>query len=234
MASESEQEKRKMLAEIVAAMRHDAELYHDAWLNDQNENPEADDVSRLLAHYANRIEAAWKRERAEIEAQALSIGGIVESSRHKQKPQGNAAEMREEIVLRLSKKEYKGMQEALAEHDRLCEMVGNAEAMREALEMARDALKSAEKYVYGDPPNGGAIGWDDVWPSEWHNALEAVERALSAPARNCDAMPWRKAWDEWRAKHHPQNPQTFNESYEATVAFMEWFTAPASEKGATA
>lgn len=47
---------------------------------------------RLWLDYADRIEAAWKRERDEIEAQALSIGGIVEASRHKP---GNAAAMRE-------------------------------------------------------------------------------------------------------------------------------------------
>ena len=85
---------------------------------------------------------------------------------------------------------HREMEELIAKHEKevaeLKKQTGNAAAMREALEMARDALKSAEKYVYGDPPNGGAIGWDDVWPSEWHHALEAVELALSAPPRQCD------------------------------------------------
>lgn len=38
---------------------------------------------------ADRIDAAWKRERSKIEADALAVGGIVEAARHK--PVGNAA-----------------------------------------------------------------------------------------------------------------------------------------------
>ena len=45
---------------------------------------------------ADMIEEAWKRERAEIEANALAIGGIVEASRKKHS--GNAAAMREALV----------------------------------------------------------------------------------------------------------------------------------------
>ena len=90
MASENEVD-----ADIVAAMRSDAEAYHDAWLNDPNENPQADDVGRILNHYANRIEAAWKREKAEIEANALAVGGVVEAARH---TPCNAAAMRKALV----------------------------------------------------------------------------------------------------------------------------------------
>lgn len=42
--------------------------------------------------YADRIEAAWEREKAEVEASALAAGGMVEASRHKQG--GNSAAMR--------------------------------------------------------------------------------------------------------------------------------------------
>lgn len=53
-----------------------------AWLRDPKiKNPMRKTWRDVLA---SRIEAAWKRERTEIEAQALSIGGIVEASRHKQ------------------------------------------------------------------------------------------------------------------------------------------------------
>lgn len=44
---------------------------------------------------ADRIEAAWKRERAKVEADALSVGGVVEAARHK--PVGNTAAMREAL-----------------------------------------------------------------------------------------------------------------------------------------
>lgn len=209
-------------------------------MNDERQETVYDICQKIrdagIPELADHILAAWKRERAEIEAQALSIGGIVESSRHKQKPQGNAAEMREEIVLRLSKKEYKGMQEALAEHDRLCEMVGNAAALREALEsfMVGSCVYPCVESCGYDPIDEICMRCAASPEKDGDCPYEKARKALAARQRNCDAMPWRKAWDEWRAKHHPQNPQTFNESYEATVAFMEWFIAPAAEKGATA
>ena len=156
-----------------------------------------------IPELADHILAAWKRERAEIEAQALSIGGIVESSRNKQKPQGNAA------------------------------------ALLEALRALRDASRDFYNQILNSKYSGILDKYTCVkqgFPAvlDLRSAFPMANYALAAPQRNCDAMPWRKAWDEWRAKHHPQNPQTFNESYEATVAFMEWFTAPESEKGATA
>lgn len=49
---------------------------------------------------ANLVEAAWKRERAKIEADALEVGGIVEAARTAEKSSavGNAAAMREALV----------------------------------------------------------------------------------------------------------------------------------------
>lgn len=44
--------------------------------------------------YLARIEAAWRREKAEAEANALAVGGIVEAERH---TPGNAAAMREAL-----------------------------------------------------------------------------------------------------------------------------------------
>lgn len=49
-----------------------------------------------IALYADRIEAAWRRERAEIEADALSVGGVVAAARNK--PSGDAAALREALV----------------------------------------------------------------------------------------------------------------------------------------
>lgn len=46
---------------------------------------------------ADRIEAAAKRERGEIEANALAVGGVVEASRNK--PSGDSAAMREALEL---------------------------------------------------------------------------------------------------------------------------------------
>jgi len=54
----------------------------------------------LLHHYADRLEAAWKREKAAIEADALAAGGLVEASRataEKSSAVGNMAAMREAL-----------------------------------------------------------------------------------------------------------------------------------------
>ena len=55
---------------------------------------------RLWLDYADRIEAAWKRERANVEADALEAGGIVEAERNAEKSSevGNVAAMREAMV----------------------------------------------------------------------------------------------------------------------------------------
>ena len=104
--------------------------------------------------------------------------------------------------------------------------------VREALEMARDALKSAEKYVYGDPPDGGAIGWDDVWPSEWHHALEAVELALSAPPRRCDVYDPDKAAHMMEVEYCGSMPPGHCDGTNCTRCSFKWFTSPAEKGGA--
>ena len=72
--------KRETLADVVA------------WLRDPKiKNPMRKTWRDVLA---DRIEAAWRREKAEIEANALAVGGIVEAARHKP---GNAAAMREAL-----------------------------------------------------------------------------------------------------------------------------------------
>lgn len=49
-----------------------------------------------LVVFADRIEDAWRTEKAEIEARALEVGGTIEASRHKE---GNAAAMREALEM---------------------------------------------------------------------------------------------------------------------------------------
>ena len=59
------------------------------------------DLNEILKFHADRIEAAWRREKAEIEADALAAGGVVEAARHRRESvtdcnrTGNAAEMRD-------------------------------------------------------------------------------------------------------------------------------------------
>lgn len=75
MASENE-----AIADIVAMIRHAAYV-------------QTADTPQSVLRLADRIEAAWNRERAKIEADALAAGGIVEAARH----EGNAAARREAL-----------------------------------------------------------------------------------------------------------------------------------------
>ena len=81
---------QKTIADIIAEKRELAEKLR--W-----GTPSLDEIEAAvnLEFDANRIEAAWKREKAECEALALSVGGMVEASRHK--PGGNAAAMRKAL-----------------------------------------------------------------------------------------------------------------------------------------
>lgn len=71
------------LADIVAQIRAAAYI--------QNA-----DTPQSVLRLADRIEAAWKRERAEIEANALAVGGSSRGGANK--PSGNAAAMREALA----------------------------------------------------------------------------------------------------------------------------------------
>ena len=51
-----------------------------------------------LIDFADRIEAAWRHEKAEAEADALVVGGIVGATAEKSSVGGNAAAMREALV----------------------------------------------------------------------------------------------------------------------------------------
>ena len=134
-------EKQETIADIVKDLRRqsDSESAFATELRRTDDDVDfasaacyAEDA-KYLARIADRIEAAWKREKAEIEANALAFGGVVEAARH---------------------------------------TPGNAAALREALELALDAL----------------ISWLNGTIDRTTNreTIKAIRAALSAPARNCD------------------------------------------------
>lgn len=86
----SENEKYETLADIEADIRDRADCAQRH--GDSVTHNEA--VAALLLSIADRIEATWKREMTEAEANALAVGGLVEASRH---TQGNAAALREAL-----------------------------------------------------------------------------------------------------------------------------------------
>ena len=91
-------EKQETLAEIVAEMRGNKGFPVPYAPSGRNGVWTAD-----LVEYADRIEAAAKRERAEIEANALAVGGVVEAAAKratadKSSAVGNAAAMRDVVT----------------------------------------------------------------------------------------------------------------------------------------
>ena len=72
-----------------------------------------------IAELADRLEAAWKREKAAIEADALAAGGLVEASRtttENSSAVGAAAKLREaaEKVVEITKREWDAFRETAA------------------------------------------------------------------------------------------------------------------------
>lgn len=81
-------EKQEEMADIIVEMRHglDKSLH---------------DIDREWAHgLSDRIETAWRREMAKVEANALEVGGIVAAARTAEKSSavGNAAAMKEALT----------------------------------------------------------------------------------------------------------------------------------------
>ena len=88
------------LADIVAEKRNRAdEIERDVAEKMKRGEVISDQYAREvvadLRKEADRIEAAWKRELAKVEADALSAGGLLEAMRHKS---GNAAAMRKALL----------------------------------------------------------------------------------------------------------------------------------------
>ena len=97
MASESEQERRETLADIVAEMRTRSREVKEAF------GGRPDGVENMLDIWADRIEAAWKRQEKTYLDQirdAMNMWGHEKHiAEHAQKPTvGNAAAMREALV----------------------------------------------------------------------------------------------------------------------------------------
>ncbi len=89
-----------------------------------------------LIDFADRIEAAWRHEKAEAEADALAVGGIVGATAEKSSVGGNAAAMREAL---------KGLDEEMTFCERNVELgIGFAlEGLREHCRIVRQILNAA-------------------------------------------------------------------------------------------
>lgn len=74
------------IADIIAAMRDEGHTGEGSCL---------EWVGTKMRYYADRLEAAHRRERAKIEADALAVGGIVEAAHRRER--SDAAKLREAL-----------------------------------------------------------------------------------------------------------------------------------------
>ena len=182
-------ERQETVSDIVAEMRigdlcaEDTSASRPEFIND------------FLASYADRIEAAWMRER-EAGAEAAQICGEIgemvgrEATCSKSSQVGNADTVRDiaEEMLNTSMQDITakviyGWATRLAACEQTvtdCNHLGNAAAMREALERLRErALMDLYENAFVADPSGN-------YKEFIKRTIKIAESVLSAPPRNCD------------------------------------------------
>ena len=156
-------------------------------------------INDFLASYADRIEAAWKREQ-EAGAEAAQICGEIgemvgrEATTEKSSAVGNAGTVRgiaqemlntsmQDITAEVVYAWASRLADACKQSVTDCNQLGNTAKMREALEKIASMgeqidyqLGSSEETVY-------ALKHERCLA---HNISECARSALSAPPRNCD------------------------------------------------
>ena len=145
-------------------------------------------INDFLTSYADRIEAAWKREQ-EAGAEAAQICGKIgeivgrEATTEKSSAVGNADIVREvaQEMLNTSMQDITAevvygwasrLADACKQSVTDCNQLGNAVAMREALEAIKDTL---DKW---------RLNGVEYW--QYSELFDIANTVLSAPPRNCD------------------------------------------------
>lgn len=121
------------IVDIIAEMRFHGQQNIDA----EKDKPEYGILTvegRIAQNYADRLEAARKREKAAIEADALAVGGMVEASRKR------------ELLSKTRENDNSGA--AVYNSDNS----GDCAKMREALQQAKVAILAARKKMGVDNP----------------------------------------------------------------------------------
>ena len=174
--------RQETVADIVAEMRIGDLCAADTTAS----RPEY--INDFLASYADRIEAAWKRER-EAGAAAAQICGEIgemvgrEATTEKSSAVGNAGTVRgiAQEMLNTSMQEITAevvygwasrLADACKQSVTDCNQLGNTAKMREALEAIKDTL---DKW---------RLNGVEYW--QYSELFDIANTALSAPPRNCD------------------------------------------------
>lgn len=195
-------ERQETIADIVAAMRKDiAEGTVGIW---------SDFGGEIARSYADRIEAAHKREREATTDESSAVGKVAQEMLNTSM-QAVTAERINEWATRLA--------EACEQPVTDCNQLGNAAAMREALEQIHELLS-----IGGNPDTAMCIRYEA--------AYQIAAEALSAPPRNCDIGTAEEQCARIRAfcERHKEDCPT-NDVLQKNCALI-WAQMPYEEGGA--
>ena len=149
-------------------------------------------INDFLASYADRIEAAWKREQEATTEKSLVVGnaatvrGIAQGMLNT-----SMQDITAEVVYGWASRLADACEQTVTD----CNQLGNAAAMREALKEIRARLV----YLYGRIDG-------TFYPPALKQVYEIASTALSAPPRNCDRFS--NANDALRAFENDENAKS--------------------------
>lgn len=187
--------------DIAAEKRRIAKEVRDHASNgDYWDRKEANETAEDLEEEADRLDAAHKREIDVLKQRCAELDVEVAA--------------KDEVIKRLNDAISEEQRRKMATTEK-SSAVGDCAKLREALKLYDRIFQDRTLICDCDIVCG---------------ARTLARAALAAPPRNCDAMDWRTAWKIWREKFHPETPDGYSAVVKGTEAFMDWFTAPATEK----
>ena len=228
-------EKQETIADIVREIRQAEVTWHRSEI--------AQLPTQYLKEWADRIEAAWMRER-EAGAAAAQICGEIgemvgrEATTDESSAVGNsnavrevAQEMLNTSMQAVSAERINGWATRLAAACEQpvtdCNQLGNAAAMRKALvQVSRIAVEMTRKTITGEPEDRKTV---DRWALR---LCDIACDAVSAPPRNCDVGTAEEQYARVRAfceRHKEDCP--VNDVLQKNCALI-WAQMPYEEGGA--
>ena len=151
---------------------------------------------------ADRLEAAYKREKAAIEADALAVGGIVEAARKRKRERGDCAAMREALVsLRDAVRDFRHQIVYTKYNDIMDEYTCREKGLPAVLAL-RDAIPKANLALAAPPRN-----------------CDLPEVAKGQPKLA------EQAWRVFKRFHKDSHPDAYG-----LLRCIRWLLAPATEK----
>jgi hypothetical protein len=220
------------ITDIIAEMRFHGQQNIDA----EKDKPEYGILTvegRIAQNYADRLEAAHRREADSIHRAMVILAGI--EMPDAENPPGLWTALEDA---------YNALSDALGTDgdttadEEEAKSTGRHFVIRPSGDRAklREALEHMVRAeTYGSMERDDLCGrcLEKMFARCKHDGTCWVDKAitaLAAPPRNCDAMDWRTAWKMWREKFHHETPVGYSAVVKGTEAFMDWFTAPATEQ----